>query len=231
MQYIKKQNQEPEEWGDWFLVPPGERTYDFGKDRDALTHLRAAKQFLLKEQYHLCAYCQQKINLDNSSIEHVTPKEHNKELSTSYFNLVAVCNRNQVEDPLTGKLHCDKARGSQLIPPLVFYSNSLSTSNRLNAFFEANASGEIIAKRTMPIRIKNQIEAYIEPLNLNHSVLKAKRAKDTLNGLTLAYNSLAPGSHQRASFWNVQYQRILNNPSHPFREFLLVYIGSKIKRS
>jgi len=228
MQYIKKQNMEPNDWNTWFTVPPNRRTYDYRRDSSSLTQLRSAKQYLIDEQNSLCAYCQQKIDINNSSIEHVTPKEHNKELSTSYFNLVAVCNKSQVKDSSTGKFHCDKVRGSELIPPIIFYSNSESNPHRLNSLFRGYSSGEIIAKPNLPLSIKNQVEAFIDTLNLNHSILKEKRAKDTLRGLTAAYSSLIRGSHQRSIFWKVQYDRILKNRHHPFREFLLVYIGSKI---
>lgn len=228
MQYIKKQNIEPTDWNTWFTVPPNRRTFDYGKDSSSLIQLRSAKQYLIDEQNSLCAYCQQKIDIDNSSIEHVTPKEHNKEVSTSYFNLVAVCNKSQVKDSSTGKFHCDRVRGSELIPPVIFYSNSESNTDRLNALFRGYASGEIIANANLSISIKNQVEAFIDILNLNHSILKEKRAKDTLNGLTAAYSYLAKGSHQRSIFWRVQYDRILKNRYHPFREFLLVFIGPKI---
>lgn len=226
MQYIKKQNTEPSDWNTWFTVPPNRRTYDYGKDSSSLPQLRSAKQYLIDEQNSLCAYCQQKIDINDSSIEHVTPKEHNKELSTSYFNLVAVCHKNQVKDHSTGRFHCDRDRGSKLISPIIFYSESQSASHRLNPFFRAYSNGEIIAKEDLPISIKNQVEAFIDTLNLNHYELKENRAKGVIRGLTDAYSS-STTSHKKI-FWKAQYDRVLNNHNHPFREFLLVYIGPKI---
>ncbi len=228
MQFIKKQTTEPIDWNVWFTVPPDRRTFNYGTDCSSLPRIREAKQFLIDEQHSLCAYCQQKIDIDNSSIEHVTPKEHNKELSTSYFNLVAVCNKNQVKDHLTGKFHCDRERGSNIIPPVIFYSNTKSVANKTNFYFTAYASGEIAAKPSLEITIRNQIEAFINILNLNHSTLKDNRAKGALRGMTAAYSSLPDKSHKKSIFWRKQYDRILNNQFHPFREYLLVYIGSKI---
>jgi uncharacterized protein (TIGR02646 family) len=228
MQYIRKLDKEPTQWNKWFTVPPARRTFDYGVDYRSLNEIRLVKLHLINEQHHLCAYCQQKIEVDNSSIEHVTPKEHNKELSTSYFNLVAVCNKNQVKDYSTGKLHCDKSRGSELIPPIIFYSNSESNINNLNHYFSAYSDGSITAKNSLPTIIKQQVEAFIEILNLNHSSLKETRAKVYLRGLTDAYSTLAPGSHQKNLFWRSRYEQILINRSQPFREFLLLFIGPKI---
>jgi len=228
MQYIKKQNTEPNQWNNWFIVPPSRRTFDYGVDCSSLPSLTNAKQYLIDEQHGLCAYCQQKIDIKSASIEHVTPKEHNKELSTCYYNLVAVCKKNQVKDPMTGKLHCDSTRGSRLIAPIIFYTASQSLQDLTNNFFVAYASGEIIAKPKLEESIRKQVEAFIEILNLNHSLLKASRAKDTLRGIIEAYASLPALSHHKSSFWRSQYNRILNNQSHPYREYLLVFIGPKI---
>jgi uncharacterized protein (TIGR02646 family) len=224
MQYIKKQNTEPANWNQWFTVPPHRRSYDYGTDYSSCPDLRLAKSFLISEQHGLCAYCQQKITIEDASIEHVTPKEHNKELSTNYFNLVAVCKKNQVKDPQTGLLHCDSTRGSKLLPEIVFYANAISTQNNLNKYFNAYSTGDVIAKHNLDLHTKMQIDAFIELLNLNHSVLKNKRAKDILNGIAIAANSVA----DKHRFWRAQYNRILNDLGHPFREFLLVYIGPKI---
>ena len=228
MQYLEKQNTEPNDWNKWFTVPPNRRSYDYAVDSSSLPQLRLAKQHLIVEQNELCAYCQQKIDVDNSSIEHVTPKEHNKELSTSYHNLVAVCNKNQIRDNVTQRFHCDRNRGSELVTPIIFYSNSKSTIDNINSFFTAYSNGEIIAKQTLESNVKNQVEAFINLLNLNHNTLKEKRAKDTLNGLTKAYAGLAKGSNQKRNFWGLQYNRILQDQRQPFREYLLIYIGSKI---
>ncbi|OYQ38445.1 retron system putative HNH endonuclease [Flavobacterium aurantiibacter] len=224
MQYIKKQNTEPADWNNWFTVPPNRRSYDYGADDRSLPDLRLAKSFLINEQHSLCAYCQQKITLENASIEHVTPKEHNKELSTNYFNLVAVCKKQQVLDPLTGNLHCDSTRGSELLPPLIFYSNAQSTDQNLNKYFSAYSTREVVPKHRLDMNTKNQVEAFISQLNLNHSIIKNKRAKDVLTGISIAANSVA----DKQRYWRAQYTRILLDLGHPFREYLLVYIGPKI---
>lgn len=227
MQFIHKQPIEPNEWDGWLTVPPNRRTFDYAMDRSALPEIGFARRYLIEEQYSLCAYCQQKINFDNSSIEHVIPKEYNKVLSTSYFNLVVVCNKNQIKDPVSGKYHCDRARGSKLIPSIIFYSNAQSSAAKTNQFFAVYSDGTVKANKNLPESIKCQVDSFIEVLNLNHINLKDTRAKGVLRGLFEAYNMMVT-KEQKRSFWRIQYQRILNDKSHPYREYLLIFIGSKI---
>ncbi len=225
MQYIKKQNLPPADWNEWFTKAAGGRSFDYGSDYGSLTNLSLARQFLIDEQNGLCAYCQQSIKIDNSSIEHVIPKEFNIELSTNYYNLVAVC-RHPSKDPDTDKLHCDKGKGSNLITPLIFISSSDVTDQKSNCFFDALADGQITAKHTLSQEHIKQVESFISILNLNHKILKEKRAKDVIDGLIAAFGSIQ--NHQKNDFWQIQFDRILLNKKHPFRQFLLIFIGRKL---
>lgn len=226
MQYIQKQNIEPDNWNQLFIVPPSRRTYDFKSDYSALQELKEVKSILIEEQHGLCAYCQQRITVDDASIEHVTPKEHNKELSTNYFNLVAVCKKSQVKDTETGMYHCDSSRGSKLIPPIIFYANAKSTESAVNKYFMASSSGEVLPKQNLDSSTRKQVESFIDILNLNHSSLKYKRAKDTLEGIISACRAVDKKDRRR--FLAAQYNRIFNNPAQPFREYLLLVIGAKL---
>lgn len=87
MQFINKQNTEPIDWNAWFTVPPDRRTFDYGIDSGSLPRIREVMHFLINEQNSLCAYCQQKIDIDNSSIEHVTPKNNGRNEITSSFTV------------------------------------------------------------------------------------------------------------------------------------------------
>ncbi len=224
MQYIEKYPTPPQDWDRWFTKADGIRSFDYKKDYDALTNLRLAKRFLLNEQHGLCAYCQQVIPIENASIEHVTPKEHNVNLSTNYYNLVVVC-KTQMKDS-EGKVHCDKQRLSSLISPIIFYRNVDASTTKTNSYFGAYADGSVFAKPNLDEQTKKQVEAFIEILNLNHSRLKETRAKEVLDGINAIFIHLPP--HQKRAFWQNQYNRILQNRSYPFRQFLLSYIGSKI---
>ena len=50
------------------------------------------KQYLLEEQENSCCpYCEMEINLENSQIEHIKPKDKFPKLLTEYDNLLACC--------------------------------------------------------------------------------------------------------------------------------------------
>jgi uncharacterized protein (TIGR02646 family) len=225
MQYIKKQNTPPPNWDVWFTTATSIRTYNYKADYDSLTNLIQAKQYLIDEQHGLCAYCQQTITNENSSIEHIIPKEFNIELSTCYYNLVAVC-KTQLRDPTTGKFHCDKEKQSKLISPLIFVSNSDVTEIRNSSYFSAWADGTICPKSLLEHEQKIQAEAFISVLHLNHTLLKASRVKDVLDGIIAASYQIP--KLQKRTFWQGQFKRILLTKNHPFRQFLLIFIAGKI---
>lgn len=224
MQYIKKQNTEPAGWKGWFTTATNHRTYDYGRDYGALVNLSSAKQFLLTEQNGLCAYCQQKLKLQQASIEHVIPKEYNLELSTSYFNLVAVCK--ETPKDWYGNDHCDKHKQSKMIAPLIFASASNVTELFNHRYFTANFDGSIHVKASATDEDKKLASVFIDVLNLNHNLLKDKRKREAIDPLFDAMNSLDAG--EKRNFLKHQFQKILLNKERPFRMFLLIYIAGKI---
>jgi uncharacterized protein (TIGR02646 family) len=50
-------------------------------------------QALLEEQGHVCCYCEARIDIDNSHIEHFRPQSHRNDLALEYSNLFASCGR------------------------------------------------------------------------------------------------------------------------------------------
>lgn len=52
---------------------------------------REIKLSLLEEQGYLCAYCMNRISLDNMKVEHYLPQSKYPEKALSYRNLLAVC--------------------------------------------------------------------------------------------------------------------------------------------
>ncbi|MEN9523696.1 MAG: hypothetical protein RL065_2073 [Bacteroidota bacterium] len=222
MQFIQKQNSQPVDWDTWFTTATGRRSYDYGADNDSLTQLSNARNFLVNEQSGLCAYCQRKITLESSTIEHVIPKEFNKDLSTDYHNLVAVCIPKGKDE--NGKYHCDKSKLSQKILPIIFFSDALVTQQSNSIYFMCYPDGSVIAKSNNDINLKKQVEAFIEILNLNHKDLIKKR-KDAWVALTDIYQAVP--QYQREKFWKNQFENILINQSKEYRQFLLIYLGSK----
>jgi len=224
MQYIKKSDTPPANWDQWFTTANRRRSYDYGHDYQNLPQLFNAKIHLLTEQQGLCAYCQSRLIPDTASIEHLVPKEHNKELSTDYFNLVAVC-KNPPADTNTGKRHCDKERGSELLPPIIQYQNAQVTPTMKNYYFYVYKSGQVIKRPGLRPNIAAQVDIFIDTLNLNHNLLVNKRS-EALDGIIMA--SLQINRKQKRDFLQRQLTRILNTPNQEYRQFILIYLSDKI---
>lgn len=75
------------------------------------------RKTLLREQGHLCAYCMQRIDLQNMTIEHYIPQNPSDRevydmLSIDYNNMLAVCSGNTNGPHRKNDLTCDKHRGN-----------------------------------------------------------------------------------------------------------------------
>lgn len=224
MQYIQKQELQPKDWDNWFKTANGVRTFDYLKAQNNGADLKAVREYLIKEQHYLCVYCQSKITIDNSSIEHVIPKSLNLELSTNYHNLVAVC-QNQIKDE-NERLHCDKEKGSLPILPYIFYSNSDVNIEMNNSYFRASNDGSIIAKANIKENEYFQIRSFIDILNLNHTILLQKR-KSAIYAMTTVFKNLS--KNQKKVFWKSKLNTFVANKSNPYRQFLLIYCQSKLR--
>lgn len=144
---------------------------------------------LLEEQDYICAYCMQKINETNSTIEHIIGQSfideyQNKlgeENQLNYDNLLAVCEGKSCKNDL----HCDKSRAIyQKNRPL--YANPLE--NRIIQNIKFSETGMIYYKDFIEIeeivKLKNHNELDEDSnikydlqkvLNLNCGNLKQKR--------------------------------------------------------
>lgn len=58
---------------------------------------RRLREYLIKAQYGLCAYCCCKINLDNSLNEHIRPQDSYPKETMDYHNLIASCRSEGVD--------------------------------------------------------------------------------------------------------------------------------------
>ncbi|RQO66818.1 hypothetical protein DBR40_21425 [Pedobacter sp. KBW01] len=96
---------EPEKWTE-YVDTPGVNEYS------PIPELRAA---LLKDQGNICAYCMRYIPVtkkdpgenETSKIEHIRSREHNKDLSLKYENMVICC-----PGYINSSAHCDKSKKS-----------------------------------------------------------------------------------------------------------------------
>lgn len=225
MQFISKTPLQPNDWDDWFTVPPDRRSFDYNSDRDAMPNLRNAKEYLLREQHFLCAYCQSSLSIDNASIEHCIPKSKNKSLSTSYHNLIVVC-KTPIKDPYTGKLHCDKSRGNSSLPLFVFLGDSKCEITSGHPYFEAGQDGYIRPNRKNDIYTQFEIASFIEKLNLNHEFLVASRREKIRRSVFDAFKMIPP--RERKGYLQYQYYRIDNARDTEFRQFLLICIKNQL---
>lgn len=223
MQFIKKNETTPEEWEQWFTTGNGVRSFNYGADYQNLPNISQAKEFLLNEQSNLCAYCQRELKKEEASIEHIIPKSHNLELSTNYFNLVAVCKETSI-DPNTGRKCCEPERGNRLLPPIFYYQDAQVTQNSNHRYFVVYQDGTIAPKHDLKPEIKNQVQAFIEILNLNHSNLSEQRS-DMLKGILDVFVLL--DKKEKNNFLQAQMNRLLHNTSEPFRQYLLIYIATR----
>ncbi|MGL5034839.1 MAG: retron system putative HNH endonuclease [Microcystaceae cyanobacterium] len=96
MRYIKKQ-EIPQAFSGWKHNNP-DANYD--KLKKTKTIKRLVKQSLLIEQGNICCYCQKRITLDNSHIEHFKPQDKNyyPELALDYGNLLASCQKEPTKE-------------------------------------------------------------------------------------------------------------------------------------
>jgi hypothetical protein len=157
----------------------------------------------------------------------VLPKSFNVPLSTSYYNLVAVC-KNPVKDLRTKRTHCDKERLNTPIIPIFFYDSCSVSDSTNHPYFIAQLDGKILPKNALSSVVYSQIESLIEILNLNHSSLVFKRL-EILNGIIDAERTI----NDRAAlkrFWQVQFNRITVNLRFPYRQFVLMYLSKKLGR-
>jgi len=100
VKYIKKSH-EPSEFSEWKAQKNEnwEPSYGIlgGVEKQAL------KQSLMKEQGFLCCYCENRIDENDSHIEHIRPQKAFPEYSLEYENLLCSCgNKNKKGEPL----HC-----------------------------------------------------------------------------------------------------------------------------
>ena len=120
MRYIKKQKT-PQEFLEW----KAQVNEDWQPSWDDLKNpeKNIVRQSLLKEQGHICCYCQRRIDLNNSHIEHFKPKDENyyPELSLEYTNFLASCQKEKINIETNEEkireygeipVHCGHAKGN-----------------------------------------------------------------------------------------------------------------------
>lgn len=161
MRHIKKSS-EPKKYSDWRKK---NKPQNYGELSPEIK--QHVKQALLTEQYHLCCYCEKSINIENTTIEHLLPKDKSPQKQLDYSNFLASCN---------SKNHCNQKRGNE---PLEVNPLQKDIESKFQFFLTYRN------RKTPVINIKGN-EQVIKTLNLNDNTLQRQRGK-TLLGLTALY--------------------------------------------
>jgi uncharacterized protein (TIGR02646 family) len=227
MRFIDKNRTIPSAFGNivqQVLGTPDHRGYNsLGKLRTPLLEI------LIKEQFGLCAYCNQQITASNSTVEHLVCQSHNPNFDLNYHNLFAVCKGNEgVKD----RSHCDKHRANNkkndyFLPFILFDQCTTTSWDQVNPFFDVKYNpktrflpGEIIPKDRyidgFP-SLKSRIQNAIDTLNLNAPILiEARRTK---------WESVLETKQKNGLDWQKLFDYYLRmNPLTSFHEFVLLAI-------
>ncbi|WP_106418192.1 retron system putative HNH endonuclease [Salinicola tamaricis] len=95
---------------------------------------RVAKQGMLSDQHGLCCYCEESLNIDNSHVEHLVPRNHAPELTLDWGNLAACCQNNS---------RCGHKRGS-------FHPVVNPYSDDCISWFECDFRGRLSVSENIP---------------------------------------------------------------------------------
>lgn len=128
-----------------------------------------AKQSLMEEQHFICCYCEMRISLKESHVEHFKPKSQYPEEDRNYYNLLASCQRMpEVSIPRhCGHLKANWYEEKGIVSPLL---------PNCQGFFAYTADGQILPNPKSTPHQQNVARITIEKLGLNIEILKAQRS-------------------------------------------------------
>ncbi|EJF51926.1 TIGR02646 family protein [Saprospira grandis DSM 2844] len=176
---------------------------------------RSTKQHILQEeQNYLCCYCEKRVSLDNSHLEHIYPKSKYPSQTFDYNNLIVSCEGTHCNlDESTSKNICGHKKLNEF-NPINFLDPTTTTD--IGEYFIYNKEGEILAST------KDSVKAdyMINTLNLNYSGLIESR-KNTVRALVNAFRRLSLNQGQQEQ----KLKTILANESQDFISFLRHYFN------
>jgi uncharacterized protein (TIGR02646 family) len=107
MKYIEKGAQ-PAILNQWInSVEPNNKNYNSLSTDPIKIEIQ---QMILDEQGHICCYCENKIEIDESHIEHIRPQDKYPNLDCDYTNLLVSCIKNPTKEK--HKSHCGHYKGN-----------------------------------------------------------------------------------------------------------------------
>lgn len=146
----------------------------------------ALRKRLLEDQGYICCYCGQRIDDDNTKIEHIKPQKYFPELSLDFNNMLASCDGGEKDRNGGAKknihgIHCDAKKGNRSIP--------VSPLEDIDGLFCYFADGTVNGT--------GEGDDLVNILGLNTQFLVHKR-KAAINN----YEIFPPQN------WNEEYQRL-----------------------
>ncbi len=180
MKYIKK-NQPPQDFIEWKKLANENwqpKWNNFQKPEKTSVH-----NSLLKEQGFICCYCGRRIDLTDSHIEHLKPRNKYPDLALDYTNLIASC-QGENETPPPIPVHCGHKKAE-------WYEENLMVSpleENCADFFRYTDDGQILP--TKDLTKQAAAKESIQRLALDINKLKKMREQafegilddiDTLN--------------------------------------------------
>lgn len=150
MKYITK-DPEPQEIIDW---KENDKMFQRGKpnwNRLKASHKESLRNSTLTEQGHICCYCERRVSLQDSHLEHLKPQEKSPEAQIEYTNLLCSC---QLEIEKGEPRHCGNNKGSWFDNELFISPLDANCETR----FKYTMQGEILAYNENDIAAKTTIE-------------------------------------------------------------------------
>jgi uncharacterized protein (TIGR02646 family) len=138
-----------------------------GSDASECTCRRETRDTLLQNQDQTCGWCQAKITLDASHVEHILPKSHPsyQHLTFEIENLIACCGNKT--SPTCGHSKGERVIAAWLHP----YHTPV-----LERYFSYAIDGKMEPAGGLDsVKIAEAVDAVDRVLNLNESVLKSQR--------------------------------------------------------
>ena len=170
---------------------------------------------LLEEQGYICCYCMDRIDCNNSKIEHFKPQTKYRELQIDYKNLFIACGGGEGLE--SKKQFCDTKKGEKELK----YINLLSNIEKDIKYLKSSKEITIASDNKY---IDNELNSI---LNLNVSILsKSRRQK---------YNEVI--KKLKAKKYNISYvKRVLNyfkkkhnGKFEPYCEMVVYFLTKKLK--
>ena len=161
MKYIKK-NQAPQDFTAWKKL--ANENWQPNWNNFQKPEKNSVHNSLLKEQGFICCYCGRRINLTDSHVEHLKPRNKYPDLALDYTNFIASC-QGESENPPPIPVHCGHKKAE-------WYEENLMVSpldNNCDDFFRYADDGQILPTQDLT---------------------KQAAAKETINRLALDINKL-----------------------------------------